>query len=64
MGKITPSKGEVVRGNGLAKDIAAEIVIEAGKAYLPLAFEAMKNKIKLDQETQQLLRDDKRKILN
>src|SRR5690606_18614382 len=38
--------------------------LELVKIATPVAVEAFKNKIELDQETQKLVRDDKRKILN
>jgi len=74
--KFTPSKVDVVKVdnievlktkgslNSIGKEIAVNIAVEAGKAFIPIALEAIKKKIELDQETQKLVRDDKRKILN
>jgi len=74
--KFTPSKVVVVKVdnievlktkgslNSIGKEIAFNIAVEAGKAFIPIALEAIKKKIELDQETQKLVRDDKRKILN
>ncbi|MGE6755536.1 hypothetical protein ACQKFO_19145 [Rossellomorea sp. NPDC071047] len=50
--------------NSVGKEIAVTMAVEAGKAFIPIALEAIKKKIELDQETQKLVRDDKRKILN
>lgn len=76
--RFTPSKVDVVKVdskdievlgtkgslNSVGKEIAVTITVEAGKAFIPIALEAFKKKIELDQETQKLVRDDKRKILN
>ncbi|MEC0273885.1 hypothetical protein [Peribacillus frigoritolerans] len=76
--KYTPSKVDVVKVdskdievlgtkgslNSVGKEIAVNIAVEAGKAYIPIALEAIKKKIELDLETQKLVRDDKRNILN
>ena len=76
--KFTPSKVDVVKVdskdievlgtkgslNSVGKEIAVTIAVEAGKVFIPIALEAIKKKIELDQETQKLVRDDKRKILN
>lgn len=55
------SKGSLSTGR---HEIAAAIAFEAVKMAAPMAIEAFKNKIELDQETQKLVRDDKRKILS
>ncbi|WP_282137366.1 hypothetical protein [Rossellomorea aquimaris] len=76
--KVKPSKVDVIKVdskdievlgtkeslNSVGKEIAVTMVVEAGKAFVPIALEAIKKKIELDQETQKLVRDDKRKILN
>lgn len=76
--KSTPSKADVVKIdskdievlgtkgslNSVGKEIVVTIVAEGSKALIPIALEGIKEKIKLDQETQKLVRDDKRKILN
>jgi len=76
--KSTPSKVDVVKLdskdievlgtkgslNSVGKDIAVTIVVEGSKALIPITLEGIKKKIELDQETQKLVRDDKRKILN
>lgn len=76
--KFTPSKEDIVKVdskdievlktkgsiNSVGKEIGVTIVVEAGKAFIPIVLEAIKKKIELDQETQKLVRDDKRKILN
>lgn len=48
----------------LGKNIAIPIAFEASKALIPIALAAIKNKNEYDIETQGLVRDDKRKILN
>jgi hypothetical protein len=76
--KVKPSKVDVIKVdskdievlgrkenlNSVGKEIAVTMAVEAGKAFIPIALEAIKKKIELDQETQKLIRDDKRKILN
>ncbi|ELK46191.1 hypothetical protein [Halobacillus sp. BAB-2008] len=72
--KFTPSKVdgikvdskdiEVLGTRSSLSSVGKEIAVEAGKAFIPIALEAIKKKIELDQETQKLVRDDKRKILN
>jgi hypothetical protein len=76
--KFTPSKVDGVKVdlkdievlgttkslNSVGKEIAGTIVVEAGKAFIPIALDAIKKKFELDQETQKLVRDDKREILN
>ncbi|WP_096156221.1 hypothetical protein [Bacillus sp. FJAT-45066] len=76
--KVTPSNLDVIKVdskdieilgtkgslNSVGKEIAVTIAVEAGRAFIPIALEAIKKKIELDQETQKLVRDDKRKILN
>jgi len=76
--KSTPSKVDVVKIdsknievlgtkgslNSVGKDIVGTIVVEGSKALIPITLEGIKKKIELDQETQKLVRDDKRKILN
>ncbi|MRN53231.1 hypothetical protein [Paenibacillus monticola] len=76
--KFTPSKVDVVKVdskdieglgtkgslNSVWKETGITIALEAGKAFSPIALEAIKKKIELDQETQKLVRDDKRNILN
>lgn len=59
--EVLGTKGSL---NSVGKEIAVTIAVEAGKAFIPIALEAIKKKIELDQETQKLVRDDKRKILN
>ena len=63
--KFTPSKVDVVKVdskdievlrtkgslNSVGKEIAITIAVEAGKAFIPIALEAIKKKIELDQET-------------
>ena len=75
--KFTPSKVDGVKVdlkdievlgttksiNSVGKEIAGTIVVEAGKAFIPIALDAIKKKFELDQETQKLVRDDKREIL-
>ncbi|WP_281202203.1 hypothetical protein [Cytobacillus kochii] len=59
--EVLGTKGSL---NSVGKDIAVTIVVEGSKALIPITLEGIKKKIELDQETQKLVRDDKRKILN
>lgn len=59
--EVVETKGSL---NSVGKEIAVNIAVEAGKAFVPIALEAIKKKLALDQETQKLVRDDKRIILN
>ena len=59
--EIFGPKGSI---NSVRNEVAVAIAIEAVKAVTPIALEAIKKKFELDQETQKLVRDDKRKILN
>ncbi|WP_404427041.1 hypothetical protein LG296_13005 [Ureibacillus chungkukjangi] len=77
-GKSTPSKVDVVKvdskdikvlgtkgsSNSVGQESAVNMVVEGVKAFTPIVTEGFKKKIELDQETQRLIRDDKRKILN
>lgn len=73
--KFTPSKVDVVKKldskdfevletKSSGKEIAGTLSVELVKTLLPIASESFKKKIELDQETQKLVRDDKRNILN
>lgn len=50
--------------NSVGKEVVVKLGVEAGKAFIPVALEAIKKKLEHDQETQKLSRDDKRYILN
>lgn len=50
--------------NFVGKEVGATIATQAVQAFIPIALHAVKKKIELDQETQKLVRDDKRNILN
>ncbi|MFZ3577885.1 hypothetical protein [Virgibacillus sp. DJP39] len=62
--KLDSKDFEVLGTKGSGKEIAGTITVELGKALIPIASDSFKKKIELDQETQKLVRDDKRNILN
>lgn len=50
--------------NSLGRAVVAKLGFETGRVFIPIALEAIKKKLEVDQESQKLLRDDKREILN
>lgn len=62
--KIDSKDFEVLGTKHIGKEMASTITLELGKALIPIASDSFKKKIELDQETQKLVRDDKRNILN
>lgn len=62
--KVIPKEVGIVEKNNTSNSVAKEAVFEVVKEITPIAIGAFKKKIEIDLETQKLLRDDKRQILN
>lgn len=62
--KVDSKDIEIIDSKGSLNSVGREILVDVGKASIPIALEVINKKIELDQETQKLVRDDKRKILN
>lgn len=62
--KVIPKEVGIVEKNNTSNSVAKEAVFKVVKEITPIAIGAFKKKIEIDLETQKLLRDDKRQILN
>ena len=62
--KVIPKEVSIVEKNNTSNSVAKEAAFEIVKGITPIAIGVFKKKIEIDLETQKLLRDDKRQILN
>lgn len=62
--KVIPKEVSIVEKNNTSNSVAKEAAFEIVKGIAPIAIGVFKKKIEIDLETQKLLRDDKRQILN